>query len=515
MVYTPLGWKNLPDETTPITAVRLSHMETQYSEAVKDAKAYTDSKPSGGITSVNGKSGSTVTLTSADVGAASVADLNTVKNTLNTQSESFPVSFDLATTSAPTGDKLTIPTHISPSGGETTHPSVVYFPEGWNGYRYWMAHTPYPASNDTHEDPNICASQDGVKWVVPAGLTNPLDDAPGHPQYNSDTELVYAQGKLWCFWRYQDTNAGSASQNIYVRTSENGTTWTAKQLVQRSNLTTTQLNSPTLVFENGKWTMWAVDIAVTPNQLVRYVSTGTSPLLGQWGPRTACNLIAKPGRDLWHVQIKRVGGMLYGLLNDCVSGQNGAHGDLYLMKSTDGLKWDMSTKQLIPRAKLGEHTALYRACFVPGVKDGVFGLDIWYPGWIPGATPVWNIFKTFACYDSGWLPLSLGVGWDALTGHAPRARVLNGLLMVEGAVSRKTTAADFGALATMPSSLPLQGTKTTFAGAHVAKKGSSLSPTEIYVAFDTGLIRCVDYTGMDTSVGWVLPIGFTVPADQR
>lgn len=426
----------------------------------------------------------------------------------------FPVTVDKTMFAAPTGDKLKIPTHIAPAGGETTHPAVVYFPDGWNGYRYWMAHTPYPASNDAHEDPNVCASNDGINWEVPAGLVNPLDDAQGTPKYNSDTELVYADGKLWCFWRYQDNNAGSASQNIFVRSSTNGTTWTPKQLVQQSNKDAKMLLSPTLIFEGGKWTMWAVNAAVTPNKLVMYKSVGKSPLLGQWGAEQACDLTAPAGRDLWHIQIKRVGDQLVGVLNDCVAGQNGANGDLYLVDSVDGIKWDRAPRQLLPRVKTGNHTALYRTTFVPGFKDGNFGLHIWYTGWVPGATPVWNLFKTFASLDSGWIPIGVGNGWQAVPGHEPRGRVLNGMLTVEGAVTRTSTSADFGALATLPSSLPRRGVKTTFTGAHAAKKGATVAVVEIYAAFDTGLIRCADYHGMDTATGWTVPIGFTISADQ-
>ena len=427
----------------------------------------------------------------------------------------LPVELDMMFSSGPTGSKLTIPTHVSPSGGETTHPSVVYFPDGWNGYRYWMAHTPYPASNDTHEDPNICASHDGVKWVVPSGLVNPLDNAPGYPKYNSDTDLVFAMGKLWCFWRYQDTGAGATSQNIFVRTSTDGVTWTPKQLVQQSNNTIKQYNSPTFVFENGRWTMWAVDIAVSPYRMVRCVSNGDSPLLGKWGPETVCSVPAVSGRDLWHVEIKRVGQKLVGILSDCVAGQNGALGDLYLIDSVDGLTWRRGGSQLIPRTLAGQHTALYRSSFVPGYSEGRFGLHVWYPGWIPGATPVWSIFKTFVSEDTGWLPLSLSTGWDPVTNHTPRGRVKDRVLYLEGMVSRAQTTGDLTNIATIPSSLPLEGVKTVFVAAHVAKKGATIGSVDIHVDFTTRRIRGADYTSIDATAGWVFPIGGSTFADQR
>lgn len=39
MVYVKQDWQNLPNETTPITAERLRHMETQYDEAVAESAA--------------------------------------------------------------------------------------------------------------------------------------------------------------------------------------------------------------------------------------------------------------------------------------------------------------------------------------------------------------------------------------------------------------------------------------------------------------------------------------------
>ena len=36
---------------------------------------------------------------------------------------------------------------------QTVHPDIVYMPDGWNGYKYWMAMTPYANSNDQLEKP--------------------------------------------------------------------------------------------------------------------------------------------------------------------------------------------------------------------------------------------------------------------------------------------------------------------------------------------------------------------------
>ncbi len=84
--------------------------------------------------------------------------------------------------------ELEIPTYDDE--GQCVHPSVRYIHGGWAGYEWWMAFTPYPDGNSNHENPSLVASNDGIHWVVPAGLTNPIDPAPPHG-HNADTELVY------------------------------------------------------------------------------------------------------------------------------------------------------------------------------------------------------------------------------------------------------------------------------------------------------------------------------------
>lgn len=100
--------------------------------------------------------------------------------------------------------------------GQVVHPSIVDFKteynlDNWNGFRYWMAYTPYPYGDDAYENPSIIASNDGQNWVVPSGLKNPLEDIPSNylsrKNYNSDPELIYDPDNkcLNLFWREQGT----------------------------------------------------------------------------------------------------------------------------------------------------------------------------------------------------------------------------------------------------------------------------------------------------------------------
>ena len=65
--------------------------------------------------------------------------------------------------------KLNIPTYDG--SGQAVHPDVYYNANGWNGYRYWMAMTPYPNGNAAYENPSIVVSNDNLNWIVPPGLS--------------------------------------------------------------------------------------------------------------------------------------------------------------------------------------------------------------------------------------------------------------------------------------------------------------------------------------------------------
>ena len=58
------------------------------------------------------------------------------------------------------------------------HPSVLYFENGWNGYKYWMAETPFSPQSKPYEDRNECpsihVSNDGINWTEI--IKNPIDD---------------------------------------------------------------------------------------------------------------------------------------------------------------------------------------------------------------------------------------------------------------------------------------------------------------------------------------------------
>lgn len=120
--------------------------------------------------------------------------------------------------------RLTIPTYDG--SGQAVHTSVVHisgvkgFANGWHGYKFWMAFTPYPHGDASYENPSIVASNDGVTWEVPPGLVNPVVPAPPVSN-NSDPHLEYdyQNDQLVLFWQ---TNGDG---RWHRKDSKDGATW--------------------------------------------------------------------------------------------------------------------------------------------------------------------------------------------------------------------------------------------------------------------------------------------------
>ncbi|MQM28342.1 hypothetical protein [Glycomyces albidus] len=294
----------------------------------------------------------------------------------------------------PYGAKRTIPTHVSPPGGQTTHPSVLHIPGGWNGYRYWMAHTPYPGGNSAHEDPNIVASNDGVTWVVPRGLRNPIDNQPGLPgPYNSDTELAMGPSKtMYLFWRVVIPDR--AEERIKYSTSSDGVHWSAPAEALRSSMRVRRPLSPAFLYEDGRWVMWAIDILRSPNR-VEYAEGGPTPAKAGWDSPVRVDVGSmQRNKEPWHLSMTKDGDDYIGLLNDTVIGSTGREGDLLFLAGETPDEFDNSGTSVVPRTQPNRHDHLYRATMVVDDGSGEPGYRMWYSARLALNPDVWNVFDT-------------------------------------------------------------------------------------------------------------------------
>lgn len=158
--------------------------------------------------------------------------------------------------------------YIKSSYGDTQafHPKVLNFKKTWNGYRYWMAYTPYPGADQRKENPHVCVSNDKVHWKPFEGKDKAVALDPLVPfqdpdkQYNSDTHLVYRKdiNTLECYWRQVDNR--THIDKIMKRTTTDGIHWSDAQDVLVSDATIDRILSPAIIYEDGKYKMWTVNV---------------------------------------------------------------------------------------------------------------------------------------------------------------------------------------------------------------------------------------------------------------
>lgn len=220
---------------------------------------------------------------------------------------------------------------------EAYHPKVLSFNTNWNGYKYWMAFTPYPEANEAQENPHILASNDMLKWEEPNGYKNPLEPGPdGDPQkvYNSDTHLVYREdlNRLECYWRYVDDNSDKVI--IYRKYTTDGINWSKKESILESTRSKSDCISPAIIFEDNIYKLWYVDIG--------YVVKYRESLDGvNWSEPKKLNIhYNTPNMNNWHLDVIHTSNGYEMLMSAFKKGQDRNTMDLYYTKSKDNVNWD-------------------------------------------------------------------------------------------------------------------------------------------------------------------------------
>lgn len=279
-----------------------------------------------------------------------------------------------SSTSAQAVIPLTIPTYDGNSS--VGHPDVVHVPGGWNGYEYWMAFTPFPTS--PRENPSVVASNDGINWEVPDGLTNPI--APyslalsmGY-DYWADTDMVLSPDGTTMVMLFKGTKTGVS--NHYLRTtSTDGITWTAPAVV-----ITNAGVSPCLVLEdddtltmfdrgdhNRKWT--SGDLGVTWSGPTNSTSEPTLPT----------------GFGVWHLDVTRVGGTLHALVNVSAAALEPG-GPLrfrlcHWQSADGGATWTGTEDFAVPlTGSRFDQNGHYRSAILPAASGRAGLFDLWVNG---------------------------------------------------------------------------------------------------------------------------------------
>ena len=270
---------------------------------------------------------------------------------------------------------LPLATPIPYFGDEMVHPDVYFNAAGWNGYRYWMAATPYEGSNSQYENPSIYVSNDGQIWSTPPGATNPVVPYPGTGKYNSDPDLVDGlDGNLYLFYREVEMGVGDG---IYFVTTSDGVAWSAPTFVLKPSVAVERPSSMGVLFDGKTWSMYYVD-ELTMTIRRRIASSAAGP----WSEPTPVNITAAPpSTDYYHLDAISFGGRVILLIDCTVPASGGMGGNLYLAWSSDGLTFSRASAPVLAKGTVPDFNAnIYRATFLP-VDDGYDPkLAIWYSG---------------------------------------------------------------------------------------------------------------------------------------
>lgn len=355
-------------------------------------------------------------------------------------------------------DVLRIPTYsYTAQGGQTqkaewdtTHPDVIDFAktskEGgkWGGYRYWMVLTPNQDGYSQYENPCLAASNDGVNWVVPNGIENPLSGVKHEPTgtHNCDTDLVYNpdSDELWVYYVWeQDSPAGTPSNLRLIRVKEDGNSFAITSTTDGKpyeRLINSQyrydMQSPAVVRRDANtWLMWSnnSDSDNSGNgwqSQVAFVELYTSTDGKNWtNKQSLADTLVLKGADgiasyiPWHLDVQWVESQnkYWGLF--CAYPKGGNTNRTYLLFGTseDGKTWTTYPKLLLaPRDNKWDNNFIYRSTFIYDDASGT--LQVWYSG---GKSGGWRIAYTeFENFLTNTLP-TLGEPYTPGTPTPPPA----------------------------------------------------------------------------------------------
>lgn len=261
--------------------------------------------------------------------------------------------------------------------GDIVHPCVRYIPEGFRGHKWWMVYTPYYGANASIENPRFC-------WGEECG-----DDAPvnwhvedlvkdGYAKgYNSDPNLYYEDGKMFVYWRENDTErllARGLHRGTFVKVyTVTGVEEYEKPVLVEDKEYEDKETCPTfikigneylaygmhLVFKNEKFigkpffqklfvytdlfgfysqqkfkgvALWKSDSPIIPYKYEQSVKF------------TNCNRLYHP----WHMDLFQYEGVIYAIVQT-----NQGNGDICLARSTDGIHFSFYKQPLITNNSCG------------------------------------------------------------------------------------------------------------------------------------------------------------------
>jgi len=285
---------------------------------------------------------------------------------------------------APSADPLRLALPTYDGSGEAVHPDLLHFPEGWRGWEYWMAVTPYPRGNARYENPSLLVSHDGETWTVPPGLANPVvpETSAG---YNSDPDLVYDAAGDRLVLVYREVAGGF--NVIRSVASADGVAWGAASTLFR--VPNHHAISPALAtVDPARPTAWYVDAGTvgcaTQSSAVKVrvadapaALTPAAPEAGWSGGRAAAPRPPRFGPLHLDGGLPPARTEYWAIFPAFPVGRSCGEGDLYLARSTDGVRWTTyPTPFLTTGVADWTRASLYRATALLDLESD--RLDVWF-----------------------------------------------------------------------------------------------------------------------------------------
>lgn len=239
------------------------------------------------------------------------------------------------------------------------HPKVLYFPNKWAGWKYWMVFTPYPNGDDKYENPSILVSQTGYEWSTPDGLVNPVESGLNQKDCHlSDPHILFNKGEKSLELWYRATYYNNEDRIMRV-TSKDGVNWSEPEKMV-SFYGVRECLSPAILFEDNIYKMWYV----TEDLKCMYMQSGDGI---HWTSQQEVKLNLTGSYVPWHLDLIKTD-LGYEILVSAFKLKEAALNNRVLMWGTskDGLNFNNLSTVLIPAKNDSswDNKQIYRSTFI-------------------------------------------------------------------------------------------------------------------------------------------------------
>lgn len=247
---------------------------------------------------------------------------------------------------------------------QANHPKVLYFKNGWNGWKYWMSFTPYPYCNASLENPSVEVSNDGENWQYITSADEPVVKPPkdaARGGHNSDPHLVMFGREMQLWYRYNPAQKKCSSTNnnineIFMIETSNGVKWSKPRLVFNDNF---KYFSPAIIYDEKTYKVW---FSAEDGKLY-YRQSGN---LTDWTAPAPVNL-SLPGYCVWHQDVIKTDYGYQIVFSAYKKGEFNLNNQcLYYADSPDGINFSTPVRILAPSSNTNylDNKMIYRSSLV-------------------------------------------------------------------------------------------------------------------------------------------------------